>query len=451
MEIFTSFRYIVAAADSAAAHITGVSLGWAAYAAIALFIFCYALIALEHKAKLDKSGLALLAGSGIWIIISLATADRSGISDAILHESQDIFSIVVFLMAAMTIVETLLHYGLFDWIQQKITEKKLSAAQLFWTLGIITFFLSSVLDNLTTTLIMIQIGRKIYTHKQAFLIYVAAVVIAANAGGAFSPLGDVTTIILWLAGKFSALEVIKTGFLPALAIFVIPHYLLSRKIKTHEEVEKAHKIAKADVIRPQWGVVAVCLASFSLPVAANLLGLPPFMGLLTGLAVVWIVADYVNRDAEHGSDAKIISLIQKTDIATLKFFIGILLAVGGLGHLGVLDKLSGTLFGQEATASSIIIGSTVLGLFSAILDNVPLVAAALNVFPDSVTPSQWVLLALTAGTGGSLLIIGSAAGVAAMGQVPELSFGKYLKIATFPAFLGFVAGVGVWLLQYNLL
>lgn len=435
----------------AVAHSTSSRLGAAAYIAVALFIFCYTLIALEHKAKLDKSGLALLAGSGTWIIVALFSSDRSGLSDIILHESQEIFSIVVFLLAAMTIVETLLHYGLFDWIQQKITQKKLTSTQLFWILGIITFFLSAILDNLTTTLIMIQIGRKIYSHKQAFLIYVAAVVIAANAGGAFSPLGDVTTIILWLAGKFNALEIIKDGFLPSLAVFAVPHYLLSRKIRTHEEAEKSHRIKEADLVKPQWGVVSVCLASFSLPIAANFLGLPPFMGLLTGLAIVWIVSDYVNRSESHGSGARIINLIQKTDIATLKFFIGILLAVAGLSHLGVLDHLSSALFGENAGLSNIVVGSTVLGLLSSILDNVPLVAAAINVFPAHVLPSEWVLLAITAGTGGSLLVIGSAAGVAAMGQVPELNFGKYLRIATFPALLGFAVGVGVWLLQYALI
>lgn len=431
------------------------ALGLAAYLGIGLFVFCYALIALEHKSKIDKSGLALLAGSGLWIIVSLFSSDRSGLSAEILHESQEIFSIVVFLLAAMTIVETLLHYGLFDWIEQKISEKKLSSAQLFWILGFMTFFLSAVLDNLTTTLIMIQVGRKIYTHKQAFLIFVAAVIIAANAGGAFSPLGDVTTIILWLAGKFSATEVIKDGFLPSLAVFVIPHYLLSRKIRTHEEAEKAKKIKKADVVKPNWPVIAVGLGSFSLPMVMSFIGLPPFLGLLAGLSVLWIVSDYMTRDEDHGAhgatSARILNLIQKTDIATLKFFIGILLAVGALGHLGVLDKLSTALFSGSTDLKTIFVGSSALGFLSAILDNVPLVAAALDVFPPGVNPAEWVLLAITAGTGGSLLVVGSAAGVAAMGQVPELTFGKYLKMASFPALLGFLAGAGVWLLQYQVL
>lgn len=429
-------------------------LGTAAYLVIGLFVFSYAMIALEHKSKIDKSGLALLAGAGSWILVSIFASDRSGLSDTILHESQEIFSIVVFLLAAMTIVETLLHYGLFDWIEQKISEKKLSSAQLFWTLGIMTFFLSAVLDNLTTTLIMIQVGRKIYTHKQAFIIFVAAVVIAANAGGAFSPLGDVTTIILWLAGKFSATEILKDGFIPALAVFAIPHYMLSRQIKTHEEAEKAHKTKKSEAITPNWTVIGVGLGSFALPLIMSFIGLPPFLGLLAGLSVLWIVSDYMNRgeDHEHGAtSSRIINLIQKTDIATLKFFIGILLAVGALGHLGVLEKLSVVLFNGSADLKTIFIGSNILGFVSAILDNVPLVAATLNVFPPSVNPSEWVLLAITAGTGGSLLIIGSAAGVAAMGQVPELTFVKYLKMASLPALMGFAAGSAVWLLQYKIL
>ena len=454
--LFSLFASTVAETGHAAAdmvHASSPSIGIAAYLGLGLFAFCYAMITFEHKSHIDKSGLALLAGSGLWIIVALFAEDRSGLSAEILHESQEIFSIVVFLLAAMTIVETLLHYGLFDWIEQKISEKKLSSAQLFWILGLLTFFLSAVLDNLTTTLIMIQVGRKIYRHKEAYLIFIAAVVIAANAGGAFSPLGDVTTIILWLAGKFSATEVIKDGFLPSLAVFVIPHYLLSRKIKTVEAAQDAHKIKKSDIVRPNWPIIVVGLGSFTLPIAMSVLGLPPFLGLLTGLSILWIASDYLSRGEHHEgvTSTRIINLIQKTDIATLKFFIGILLAVGALGHLGVLAKLSTALFGGSAELSSIFIGSSVLGVLSAILDNVPLVAAAIDVFPPGVDAAEWVLLAITAGTGGSLLIIGSAAGVAAMGQVPELTFVKYLKLSTFPALLGFIAGAVVWLIQYQFL
>lgn len=430
---------------------TSSPLGIEAYIGIAFFAICYILIAFEHQSKIDKSGLALLAGSGLWVLVALFAKDRSGLSAEILHESQEIFSVVVFLLAAMTIVETLLHYGLFDWIQQKISERELTQSQLFWILGILTFLLSAILDNLTTTLIMVQVGRKIYTEKQSYLIFVMSAVIAANAGGAFSPLGDVTTIILWLAGKFSALEIIVDGFLPSVAVFVSAHYLLSRKIKVHVSMEKEHKIKSKDVVRPNWTVITVGLLSFTMPIFASLLELPPFLGLLFGLGILWVVADLTNREADHTSSAKLIKIIQKTDVGTLKFFIGILLAVGALGEMGILTKLSSALFGGSSSLSAITIGSTALGALSAILDNVPLVAAAIDVFPEGVNAAEWVLLAITAGTGGSMLVVGSAAGVAAMGQVPELTFGKYLKIATLPAAVGFLAGIAVWLVQYQLL
>ncbi len=454
--IFGSTAEATHTASEGVMHAAGGNpLGTAAFIAIGIFVFCYALIALEHRSRIDKSGLALFAGSSMWIVVALFAKDRSGLSADILHESQEIFSIVVFLLAAMTIVETLLHYGLFDYVEQKISEKKLSATKLFWTLNILTFFLSAMLDNLTTTLIMVQVGRKIYRHKEAFLLFICSVIITANAGGAFSPLGDVTTIILWLAGKFSAVEVIKDGFLPSLAVFLIPTAMMTRKITslgTHEEAEKSHRIAKKEQVKPNWTVIAVGLGSFTLPILMSILSLPPFIGLLFGLGILWMVTDYYNRQGDHhNSSAKIIGIIQKTDVATLKFFIGILLAVGALGHLGVLNELSGALFGETAEFSKIVSGSVILGALSAILDNVPLVAAALNVFPSGVDAAEWVLLAITAGTGGSMLVIGSAAGVAAMGQVPELTFVKYLRKATVPALLGFIAGVLVWFVQYEIL
>jgi Na+/H+ antiporter NhaD/arsenite permease-like protein len=419
--------------------------------AISLFVAVYLLIAFEHKSKIDKSGLALLAGSGMWLIAAIFSSEKSLVSAEIMHETQEIFSIVVFLLAAMTIVEVLLHYGLFDWIQQKIVEKKLSSAQLFWLLGLMTFLLSGILDNLTTTLIMIQIGRKIYSNKDSFIIFVAATVIAANAGGAFSPLGDVTTIMLWLAGKFSATEVIIGGFLPALATWLVPQYLLAKKIKTREEAEKEHKISKYEAIKLNKPVVALGLGSFIFPIVFSLIGLPPFMGLLLGVGILWIATDFsLKQKGDPDYSKKIISIVQKTDIATLKFFIGILLAVGSLGYMGVLDTLGRALFPDGSGLNTYIGGSVALGGISAILDNVPLVAAAIKIFPASAPAQVWVLLAITAGTGGSLFIIGSAAGVAAMGQAPEINFTKYLRIATVPALIGYILGVIVWVLQYGI-
>ena len=409
---------------------------------IGLFALAYVFIALEHKFHINKSGVAIALGAFLWLLTVLITGDGKEVSESLLHDSQEIFSIVVFLLSAMTIVEMMIHFGLFDWVQEKIMEKKLSSSQLFWILGLITFFLSGILDNLTTTLIMIQIGRKIYSHKKSFLIFVAATVIAANAGGAPSPLGDVTTIMIWLAGKASAGELLTLGMIPAFATFAVPHYLLSRKITQHEKAERPMPIKgkKAD---PDWTMITIGFGAFIMPIAFSIIGLPPFLGLLMGLGIVWIVNDYkAKKGSEHHKNGDIINMLEKADVSTLMFFIGILLAVGAISHMGVLDYLGTHLFGDGST-NRLIIGSVALGGVSSILDNVPLVAAALKIFPET-KDIIWVLLALTAGTGGSLLVVGSAAGVAAMGQVKELNFGYYLKTATLPALAGYIAGIVVW-------
>ncbi len=354
----------------------------------------------------------------------------------------------------MTIVEILLHYRFFDWIREKIVQKKISQVQLFWLLGGLTFILSAVLDNLTTTLIMIQIGRKIYKHQGNFLIFVANTVIAANAGGAASPIGDVTTIMLWLVNKFNAVQVISMGIVPALVTWLIPQALMTRKIEKHEEAEKANPefdIVNEEKVQPFWSVIIIGMFSFLLPVIFNLIGLPPFLGLLLGVGILWIFIDIKSKHGrETFASGKVIDIIQKTDITTLKFFIGILLAVGALAHIGLLKDLNTLIFGEEINIWRLVMGNTALGFMSSILDNVPLVAAAIKMFPAGVSAAIWVLLALTAGVGGSMLVIGSAAGVAAMGQVKELNFAYYLKKASLPALLGFLGGVATWIGMYSL-
>ncbi len=417
----------------------------------ALFVAGYAVIALEHQLKINKSGTAIILGVILWLVVSFFTGFSKENGEAIMHETQEIFSIVVFLLAAMTIVEVLVHYKFFDWIQELIMKKRFSQMKLWWFLGAITFFMSAVLDNLTTTLIMIQIGRNIYKDKKNFLLFVANTVIAANAGGAASPIGDVTTIMLWLANKFSAVQIMMGGILPSLVAWAIPQFLIGQQIKKHEKAEKAHKdfdIIDEKMVQPYWSIVIIGLFSFTFPVMFNLMGLPPFLGLLMGVGLLWVFIDLkFKNDEQSPEEGRIIQIIQKTDLATLKFFIGILLAVGALSHTGLLTVLNDFIFGHELNEVRLVIGSGILGLVSAILDNVPLVAAAIKMFPAAVTHEIWILLAFTAGTGGSLLVIGSAAGVAAMGQVKDLNFGYYFRKASFPALLGYIGGITVWLLM----
>lgn len=414
-----------------------------------LFVIGYFLIATEHITHINKTGVSILLAGVLWFLAALFSHDKSEITHSIHEGSAEIFGIVVFLLLAMTIVELLAHYQFFDWLEEKIIEKQLSSKTLFFFLGLITFYMSALLDNLTTTLIMIQIGRKLYKNKENFLLFVGNTIVAANAGGAWSPLGDVTTIMLWLAEKFNAPQIIKIGLIPSMVAWIIPQYLIGRQIKKETE-SKTHKdFVDADKVKPFWSVIIMGLLSFVLPVVFNIIGLPPFLGLLLGLGVLWIFIDIKAKQGhkDHYLSGKVIDVIKKTDITTLKFFIGILLAVGALSYIGLLKELNIFIFGEDINMKRLILGSIVLGLASSILDNVPLVSACINMFDLAVPVSIWVFLAIMAGTGGSMLVIGSAAGVAGMGEVKELTFTYYVKNISIPALLGFIGAIGAWILM----
>lgn len=416
-----------------------------------IFVLGYLAITLEHKLHINKSGVALLLGAILWFLYGIFGHGVEGLSESISHETQEIFSVVVFLLAAMTLVEVLVHYKFFHWVQNKIIERNFSQLKLFWVLGALTFVFSAFLDNLTTTLIMIQIGRHLYKDKSNFLLFVINTVIVANAGGAPSPIGDVTTIMLWLADKFTAAQIIIYGILPSIAAWLVPQYLISRKMNFSGVVEAQKEDVKEEDM--YWGAIIVAVISFTFPVIASFVGLPPFLGLLTGVGLVWILVDRKAHKKQIGChvNGQLVNIVQKTDISTLKFFIGILLAVGALSHVGILANINDVLFGANPESTRIIAGNIILGMTSAVLDNVPLVAAAIKMFADGLPFIMWVLLAITAGVGGSMLVVGSAAGVAAMGQVKELTFGYYLKNGTVPAIAGFVSAVLVWWIVYSLL
>ncbi len=278
------------------------------------------------------------------------------------------------------------------------------------------------------------------------------IVVAANAGGAFSPVGDVTTIMLWLAGKFTALEIILWGFLPSLAIYLVSMFFFARQIEGDSADDKPVTFEEVRLTSSDKAIIVAAFASFALPPLAHLVGLPPFMGLMfgvgiVGLMVAWFANTSPEKESHLGMDIE--KLLGKLDITSLLFFIGILFAVGALGFLGILDQISGYLFGENPADTRLIAGSIFLGVFSAILDNIPLTAAAIDIL-QTTDFRIWVLLAICVGTGGSMLVIGSAAGVVAMGMVKELSFKQYLKIAAMPAAIGYVAGIIVWYLQYLL-
>lgn len=409
-----------------------------------IFIAGYALITLEHRWNLSKAVTAVAMGALLWLIIAIR--DGHAVEHFTAEMGSEIFGLVAFLLAAMTLVEILVHYQFFDLIRMKLLRLGLDDVKQLWLMGIIAFFLSAVIDNLTTTIVMVQISRRFFRGEN-LLIAAASIVIAANAGGAFSPIGDVTTIMLWLAKKFTAIEVILWGFLPSLALFFVSFYLMAIKLgrDTKDLVEESVALTGSEKI-----VISSAFAAFPMPLIFHLLGLQPYFGLLMGLGITGlIIAVFKNKLSERTThlEADIEKLLKGVDFASLLFFTGILLAVGALRYLGILSAISNSVFGEAPELWRLVAGNTFLGIFSAIVDNIPLTAAAIDILNTS-DPALWVLLALTVGTGGSMLVIGSAAGVVAMGMVKELTFKKYMQIATVPAAVGYFVAIFVWYLQY---
>ncbi len=416
--------------------------------AISLFAAGYLAIALEHRFFISKAASAILLAVALWLIASLVMPVDT-VTHSLREASVDVFGIIIFLLTAMTLVEVLVHYHFFDFIEAWLRQHHWTPYYLGWVITFITFFLSAFLDNLTTTIVMIQIARRFFV-KEEKLIIASLIVIAANAGGAFSPIGDVTTIMLWFAKKFTAVQVVTYGFLPAITLVIIAGLWLLKNIKS-QQLLIPEKQALVIFSRSDRVIISATLGTFILPLVVSALNLPPYLGLLAGLGVIWLLIDIAKqvRPQPTHLNAKISQFLQKTDIESIQFFLGILLAVAALHALGVLNMFTNTLLGQTPTWSRLVSAFVGLGLGSAVIDNVPLTAAAISSL-GGIEPALWVLLALAVGTGGSLLIIGSAAGVVAMGMIQELTFGRYLRLATWPALLGFTAAVLVWVGQFLL-
>ena len=412
-----------------------------------IFIIGYAGIAFEHKTHINKAAWALFTGGALWILVALQ--DYHVIEEKMLHAGYEIFSITLFLLAAMSLVEILIACGVFDLLRQKMLSYHMSNTKQFLIFLILAFFLSGIIDNLTATIILVQIARKFFKGEN-LLVAGVGIVLAANAGGAFSPIGDITTIMLWIAGKFTALEIITRGFFPSLAIFIVASSLLLKKMTDTDD-----DTLPSETVKPlTWErklIVGITLLSFFMPIAAKALHLPPVSGILFGLGIAWITIDLLRARRSHGTQfsENMDSLLQKTDISSIKFFVGILLAVSALEALGVLSAISNFIYGEVQSTTSVIIGNVLMGMISAVLDNIPLTAIAINILEVTDT-NLWVLLAISVGTGGSLLAIGSAAGVVAMGILRELTFKKYFDIAFVPALLGYFAGIFVWWIQTTL-
>lgn len=440
---------------------------------IVVFLLGYLMIALEHPLKINKSATALVLGALLWVVYILAgeaiydAADfRAGFEAFAAANPQlehpfieyvsgfemmshlgEIAEILFFLIGAMTIVEVVDKHQGFTLITDHITTR--NKVKLLWIIGFVTFFLSAVLDNLTTTLVMIALLRKLVQKRSDRLFFAGIVIIAANSGGAWSPIGDVTTIMLWVANKITTGHIITQTFLASLVSMVVPLLAVSFFLKGNLEddnpklaVNSQEKLPKLHRHLMFWVGISALLF---VPIFKMATHLKPYVGVMLGLGVVWIVNEILYRKSdEKHSEMRVGHIISHIDMSSILFFLGILLAVGALQSAGQLSLLANGLdhtFGDNYNAINVVIG-----LLSAVIDNVPMVAGAMGMYEFPVNHDFWTFLAYCAGTGGSILIIGSAAGVAAMGM-EKIDFIWYLKRITPFALLGYLAGAGVYILM----
>ncbi len=414
---------------------------------IIIFVLGYLGIAFEHPLQLNKAASALITGVLCWTIYVLQSDAPHAASEEVIGHLGEISSILFFLMGAMTIVELIDSHGGFNIITQKITTN--STRKLLLIVAVLTFFLSALLDNLTTSIVMISLCSRILSDKEDRLWFAGMVIIAANAGGAWSPLGDVTTTMLWIGGQISALNIIKVLILPSMAVCIIPASIMAYRFRSKTFIATIQK--ESTPLEKKEGKIILYLGISLLlfvPVFKTITHLPPFMGMLLALGFIWVVIAFLHKrkPAEVVRQYSVAHALQRIDTQSILFFLGILLAVTALQSFGILTSLANIL--NSTLKNNYLIG-TALGLLSALVDNVPLVAASQGMYSLSDFPMDhpfWEFLALTTGTGGSAIIIGSAAGVAVMG-IEHVNFMWYLKKISLLALLGFAAGILVFLLQ----
>lgn len=420
---------------------------------IAIFIIGYAFIALEHVVKLNKAATALLTGGLCWTVYILLAPDQHIVNEQLSHHLGELSGILFFLLGAMTIVELIDAHDGFDLITSRI--KQTNKVKLLWIISFITFFLSAMLDNLTSTIVMVSLLRKLIKDDKDRLFFTGIVIIAANSGGAWSPIGDVTTTMLWIGGQITTVNIILKTFIPSLFSMIIPLAVLSFTLKG--KIEKPNllenDVTKSISSRHQIIVLISGLSILVLvPVFKTFTHLPPYIGILMGLGILWIITEVINgqKDEEDKNVLSVVHALRKIDTPSILFFLGILVSIAALQSTGILSSLAIWMTDNLFYDNLIIVS---LGLLSSIVDNVPLVAAAQGMYDLSTYPMDhdfWVFLAYCTGTGGSILIIGSAAGVAAMGM-EKISFLWYLKRISLLALLGYLGGAGVFVLQQYLL
>jgi len=431
------------------------SVSGAQYLSVAIAILAFLLITIEERLTTRKTPIALIAGVLLWLITA-ATVDGDH-SHILTETNAEIFEIFIFLFSAMVLVEGLERLQFFDLVRASLHRRGLADRAQFVVIALLTFGLSAILDNMTATIVMIEFSRRFFRGRN-LLVMGAAIVVFANAGGAWSPIGDVTTIMLWVQDKFTTSEIILRTLLPSIVHALVAGTLLYRLI-TPEDHHDDQEESAVFVTGTDRLLMIITLASFALPVVVRQwFGVSPYLGLLLGLGIVWAVMDHLHhrslvhpRSESSAGETRlqrdIITLLRQVDHRSLLFFVGILLVVSALGANGVLTLFSDWLLGDSPSGGRIITGTIALGYASAIVDNVPLTALAIDVL-TTTNSWYWALLAYTVGTGGSHLVLGSVAGVIAMGKIEGLTSSAYVKIALAPVALAFLAGLGVWLLQF---
>lgn len=425
---------------------------------VTLFIIGYIGIALEHPIKVNKTATALLTGVICWTLFAVFQHQKIDfISEQLAHHLGQIGAILFFLMGAMTIVELVDAYQGFRIITDRIKTK--NPKVLMWIICWVTFFLSAILDNLTTSIVMVSLLRKLVPNKEMRLFFAAMVVIAANAGGAWSPIGDVTTTMLWIGGQISAGNIIITLLLPSIICMVIPLLYLQFTLKgelgnaaeTNASTAVGHHGHHPHSDKPIRGSKLIFFLGIggliSVPIFKTLTHLPPYLGMLLALGVLWVVSELINPDMDEAEKRPYTAAgaLTRIDVPSVLFFLGILLAVGSLETMGTLHHFAEWL---DHTVGDQRIIITLIGILSSIVDNVPLVAASMGMYDMNIYPQDhliWEYLAYCAGTGGSVLIIGSAAGVAVMGM-EKIDFIWYMKRASLLALLGYFAGAVAYLI-----
>ena len=421
---------------------------------ILVFILGYMAIALEHPLQIDKAATALIIGGLSWALFAFTGISHHDLNHEIQHHLVDISEILFFLLGAMTIVELIDAHQGFSIITDKITTN--NKIKLIWILSIITFFFSAALDNLTTSIVMAALLTKLIKDKNDLWMFAGVIILSANAGGAWSPIGDITTIMLWIGGQITAGNIITSIIIPSIVCAVVPLIYLTFRLKGEvqrpkTEIPEEHR---KNPTTPFERNLIFCLGVFGLlfvPVFKIVTHLPPYVGMILALGILWVVTEIIHKSKNHEvkSHLSVIGVLKKIDTATIFFFLGILLAVSSLQSAGQLDIVAAYL--NKVFNGDIYIINIVIGLLSAIVDNVPLVAGAMGMYEIApigdfaVDGKFWEFLAYCSGTGGSVLIIGSAAGVAVMG-ILKIDFIWYFKNISLLALIGYLAGAATYFL-----